>query len=1046
MASNTSFVLQIVGTVVGGYFGGTWGAYFGGLVGGAVGNLLDPQLAEGPRLGDLTIRSSTYGRTIPLIYGRENRVGGNIIWSNGIVETAHTTGHTWSGDKQTTYSYTASFAVALGQGEMRNLQALYANGKLIWSRADTIAAQAAATTRTQQIVDWCLDLPNASDAGVLPVCVSANEQLDFLTGYDADKLLPDFTPWVAIHPNSGSVTLSSDGGGEYAGIDAASLPGSEFSELEWFPGTADQPVSRIITGPCAACGPTPAYRGTAYFVIRRLSLARFGNQIPTIEAIVSGQREETVAEILDDVCERAGTSIDEVVPRGALSQMFVRGYAVAAARSAIAAIKPLMVAYPFDACDHGGVLRFTPRVRGPVATIALEDMGARTPDAARGPVFPIERIPDIEMPSEASVSYVDPDNGYQPGTQLAQRASGNAQTKLNESVPITMLGDEAKALAERLLWEGWLSRESIKPVTLSRRYDFLQPGDGIAVETVAGHTLYRILDLKRGDNGVLELALLRDDSLAYAGDSPGGEVFVYDQSPPVYDDTTPYLFNAPILASNEDNTGFHVALDSTSADWPLADLYRSTDGGFTWEFALRSNKRERIAYVNSIAGGPTEIWDRETVIEVGMLYPDAEAPESVSEEALLSSGTLNMIWVGTADGASGEVIQYSTAAQSTIGGALITFNEDYSNVAWELVAVSIQPRAVRSPSGGWADKIVEDTTTGAHFARRLTGSMPTLEPLTDYVWNGYAKAGERTHAGLLAADDEAFVKSHIYNLTDGSIYLDADVDVSLAASTRTVVLDQGIEGPDDDGWYRIWIKMRRSHPTPYALSLTLSATIAAVDMFNSYIYAGDGASGFYAWGMRVVAGTELEDYFVPGQFELSDLLRGRRGTEHAVGLHTTDDVAVFIPAESTESLDYGQADWNLERQYAAASIGQTAEDVMFIDFTATGERLKPRSPVQITGERDGSNNLTLEWIRRTRLFAPPMGYGDAPLGEASESYEVDIIVGGNVVRTITATTPTAAYSAANQTTDGITPGNPVTGNVYQISATYGRGWAGAFTV
>jgi len=70
------------------------------------------------------------------------------------------------------------------------------------------------------------------------------------------------------------------------------------------------------------------------------------------------------------------------------------------------------------------------------------------------------------------------------------------------------------------------------------------------------------------------------------------------------------------------------------------------------------------------------------------------------------------------------------------------------------------------------------------------------------------------------------------------------------------------------------------------------------------------------------------------------------------------------------------------------------------------------------------------------------------LGEASQAYEVDIRNAGDTatLRTITAATPIASYTAAQQTTDGLTPGNPVVLRVFQISATVGSGIQRSTTV
>ena len=66
-----------------------------------------------------------------------------------------------------------------------------------------------------------------------------------------------------------------------------------------------------------------------------------------------------------------------------------------------------------------------------------------------------------------------------------------------------------------------------------------------------------------------------------------------------------------------------------------------------------------------------------------------------------------------------------------------------------------------------------------------------------------------------------------------------------------------------------------------------------------------------------------------------------------------------------------------------------------------------------------------------------------PLGEDTESYEIDIFSDSSystVVRTIASSTPTAPYTAAQQSADGLTPGNTIYARVYQRSATVGRGY------
>jgi hypothetical protein len=68
--------------------------------------------------------------------------------------------------------------------------------------------------------------------------------------------------------------------------------------------------------------------------------------------------------------------------------------------------------------------------------------------------------------------------------------------------------------------------------------------------------------------------------------------------------------------------------------------------------------------------------------------------------------------------------------------------------------------------------------------------------------------------------------------------------------------------------------------------------------------------------------------------------------------------------------------------------------------------------------------------------------GDVPLAEDSEAYEVEIRDGGAVKRTLSTTTTSALYTAAQQTADwGATlgPGQSIAIRIYQLSALIGRG-------
>lgn len=97
-------------------------------------------------------------------------------------------------------------------------------------------------------------------------------------------------------------------------------------------------------------------------------------------------------------------------------------------------------------------------------------------------------------------------------------------------------------------------------------------------------------------------------------------------------------------------------------------------------------------------------------------------------------------------------------------------------------------------------------------------------------------------------------------------------------------------------------------------------------------------------------------------------------------------------------------------------------------------------------EIEAELNLTINWIRRSRVDSEWRDGVGIPLGEESELYEVDILDGGNVVRTIEVISPTASYTAAEQTTDFGSAQSSLDVKIYQLSAVVGRGYAAEATI
>ena len=119
-----TLVFSTIGTVLGGPLGGAIGA----LIGQSFDQALLAPATRGPRLGDLSVQTSSYGTQIPRIYGTM-RVAGSVVWATDLAESAATTGA--KGQPDTTFSYSVSFAVALSSRPAGSIGRIWADGKLL---------------------------------------------------------------------------------------------------------------------------------------------------------------------------------------------------------------------------------------------------------------------------------------------------------------------------------------------------------------------------------------------------------------------------------------------------------------------------------------------------------------------------------------------------------------------------------------------------------------------------------------------------------------------------------------------------------------------------------------------------------------------------------------------------------------------------------------------------------------------------------------------------------------------------------------------------
>jgi len=194
--------------------------------------------------------------------------------------------------------------------------------------------------------------------------------------------------------------------------------------------------------------------------------------------------------------------------------------------------------------------------------------------------------------------------------------------------------------------------------------------------------------------------------------------------------------------------------------------------------------------------------------------------------------------------ATGAQIPLSTLLGYLAEGArtnLCLQSEVLDNASWVKNACSISANVIAAPDGNTtADKIVEDSSTGAHFP----ATPNWTSTLAQYTISFWAKAGERNKIQLGI--------STLHITTTGANALFTLTGLGTAQNQNNMDAVSIVAYPN--GWYRC------------AGTFTCTAAAAGTSFLyvcnaaGSNSYTGDGASGEYVWGAQIELGAFASSY------------------------------------------------------------------------------------------------------------------------------------------------------------------------------------------
>jgi hypothetical protein len=181
----------------------------------------------------------------------------------------------------------------------------------------------------------------------------------------------------------------------------------------------------------------------------------------------------------------------------------------------------------------------------------------------------------------------------------------------------------------------------------------------------------------------------------------------------------------------------------------------------------------------------------------------------------------------------------------------------------------------------------------------------------------------------------------------------------------------------------------------------------------------------------------------PGEYALTNLLRGRRGSEGQMRAPVPAGARVVVLDESLVQLGLSAAQARQPFNYLWGPVSRPISDVSWQNAQKTFEAaaLVPLAPCHLAFAWDGGD-LVLSWRRRDRApSAAAITPAETAMSEAREAYDLEICDGATVVRSFNGLTGhSCVYAAADQAADfpaGLP--NPLTIRVYQLSAVTGRG-------
>lgn len=924
-----------------------------------------------------------------------------IDWSSGIRKNVSTTqvqqgGKGFMGGRSQTVeniSYDIDLGLSFCKGPVSLLR-LYANADVLIDDMDTSTLLTGIyNPGTGADTDYDPELPPDPNPNYMP----AFDRQDLALAYDGDSV------------GTGTVGGGQVGFAVYSGTETQDPDPTEEADIDAKYGT----------------GSTTAHRGKARVVLNNFDLSRWGGIVPNMTAAWENPALATLDDIYASLCERvnvkAATSdydfsgISTIQPRG----MLIAGRLFSPAE--VMGSPDIQTVYNYFVTEAEGQIISYIEGAEPSVTIADTEIGWMDSDGDVTDILPeVDTViaSEIGLAREVHVKYIDLDKEWEPNTQSDNRQITEGVSTEIVEVQLALLGSEARTAAQRKLYRDYVAG-SVHKFTLDWKYLYLYPGYKITITRAEGFNHVLKLTSISGGLGVLECEGVAIEPAAFTQPSVVSISPGFPPQQPIPAMTILTLLDTPLLRdgdeTNNNGIGFYACGTPRTGfgqSWVGFALYRNRNS--VYGIVGESNLPGTIGTIVSAVGlsADPNVIDNVGVFTVD-LYGTTASLASVTEMDLKMDTSKNSALVGD------MVTRFTTATQ--VAG--------FPN-RWTLSGLLNGRRGTESH--------LLDTFTGARFV--LIDAAVKFVPIDITDLNNEMQYRAVTSGQSLAdaaTVDFVWTGGAVRPLAPVAVRADRDVANNLLVIwTRRTRLQQGLR---DLAEVPIGEEREEYRVEVYSGTTLLRTMPAITGMSLPAIMDIPGGT----------KGSTLSTSSTTTQVGRSFQLIGRAGnfieatlTISSVNPDPNAGIGIVSPTADWTNISGGPPLSTPEYEVTLVDSGTFDLQVRrfgTLVFTLGGVTVSERVRITLTGSEarfhrnwtgPGSPPFYVGVVAPTypyHAFAHAQGSGTGASGKVQ-----------NIVMTIHAQ-PAIVYSAAQQTQDGLTPGDPVKLRIYQLSATVGKG-------